>query len=47
MDGLSALCKRRQWELNIIFAERLGWDEQIRIAARTTVSAQPGILSLV
>ena len=38
VDALTELCDRRGWELNIVAMERLSKEEQLAIAARTTVS---------
>jgi hypothetical protein len=37
-DALTELCERRGWELNIVAMERISKEEQLAIAARTTVS---------
>jgi len=37
VKALEELCKRRQWELNAVFPEKLSREEQWRIAARTTI----------
>jgi hypothetical protein len=36
--ALTELCDRRGWELNVVAMERLSKEEQLKIAARTTVS---------
>jgi hypothetical protein len=38
VSALTELCERRGWELNIVAMERLSKEEQLAIAARTTVS---------
>ncbi len=38
VEALTELCDRRGWELNIVAMERLSKEEQLAIAARTTVS---------
>jgi hypothetical protein len=42
--ALTELCDRRGWELNIVAMERLKKEEQLAIAARTTVSICPRFL---
>jgi hypothetical protein len=39
VSALEELCIRRGWELNIVQAEKLSREEQLAIAARTTVSS--------
>jgi hypothetical protein len=41
VDALTELCERRGWELNIVPMERITKEEQLAIAARTTVSTIP------
>ena len=36
--SLTEMCDRRGWQLNIVAMERLSKEEQLAIAARTTVS---------
>jgi hypothetical protein len=38
VSALTELCERRGWELNVVAMERLTKEEQLAIAARTTVS---------
>ena len=38
VSSLQELCTRRGWELNIVAMERLTKEEQLAVAARTTVS---------
>ena len=38
VDALTELCERRGWELNIVAMERISKEEQLAVAARTTVS---------
>ena len=38
VDALTELCERRGWELNVVAMERISKEEQLAIAARTTVS---------
>jgi hypothetical protein len=38
VDALTELCGRRGWELNIVAMEQISKEEQLVIAARTTVS---------
>jgi hypothetical protein len=38
VHALVELCHRRGWELNVVAMERLSRDEQLALAARTTVS---------
>jgi len=44
VNALTELCERRGWELNIVAMERISKEEQLAIAARTTVStiSSPG-----
>lgn len=48
--ALTELCEKRGWELNVVAMERLSKEEQLAVAARTTVStvrpSLPGSLSL-
>lgn len=41
VDALTELCERRGWELNVVAMERFSKEEQLAIAARTTVSTTP------
>jgi hypothetical protein len=41
VDALTELCLRRGWELNIVAMEQLSKEEQLAVAARTTVSTIP------
>ena len=36
--SLKEVCGKRGWELNVVRAERMGKDEQLAMAAKTTVS---------
>jgi hypothetical protein len=38
VDALTELCERRGWELNIVAMEKISKEEQLALAARTTVS---------
>jgi hypothetical protein len=38
VDALTELCERRGWELNIVAMEQISKEEQLTVAARTTVS---------
>ena len=38
VGALTEMCERRGWELNIVAMERLSKEEQLAVAARTTVS---------
>lgn len=38
VSALTELCTRRGWELNVVAMERLSKEEQLAVAARTTVS---------
>lgn len=38
VSALNELCTRRGWELNVVAMERLSKEEQLAVAARTTVS---------
>lgn len=35
--ALSQLCSTKGWELNVVHAERLSREEQVQMAAKTTV----------
>ncbi|KAG8929799.1 hypothetical protein FRC01_003755 [Tulasnella sp. 417] len=37
VKALTELCKRKSWELNVVRAEKLTKDEQLQLAARTTI----------
>lgn len=39
VSALTELCTRRGWELNVVAMERLSKEEQLAVAARTTVSS--------
>ena len=39
--ALTELCERRGWELNIVAMEQISKEEQLAVAARTTVSTSP------
>lgn len=38
VEALTDMCMRKGWELNVVQAERLTKDQQLQLAARTTVS---------
>jgi hypothetical protein len=38
VEALLAVCDQKGWKLNVVFAEQLTRDEQLQLAARTTVS---------
>jgi hypothetical protein len=38
VDALTELCERRGWELNVVAMEQISKEEQLAVAARTTVS---------
>ena len=44
VDALTELCERRDWELNTVVMERISTEEQLAIAARTTVSIGPSFI---
>ena len=45
VDALAELCGRRGWELNVVAMERITKEEQLSIAARTTVSTSNRLFS--
>ena len=47
VSALTKLCDRRGWELNVVPMERLTKEEQLAVAARTTVNAPLGRLAFL
>ena len=45
VNALTELCERRGWELNVIAMEQISKEEQLAMAARTTVSTVPSVTS--
>lgn len=40
VKALTELCTAKKWELNVVHAEKFSKEEQIQLAAKTTVSLQ-------
>ncbi|KAL7417662.1 hypothetical protein BDY24DRAFT_335711 [Mrakia frigida] len=45
--NLREVCEKRGWELNVVRAERMGKDEQLAMAAKTTVIHGNGLTHLI